>query len=382
MRASISKIIVAGLLVSAGVLGGLVLSGRMSMTSPGVAAPQPRPAVTPPTIAGLPDLSSIAERAIRASVNISSTQTYRQRNDPWMAYLFGGDPGGYTERQAQSLGSGVVVSADGFVVTNNHVVVDTSSKVKVTLADNREFPATIVGVDEITDLAVLKITATGLEPLPWADSSKLRVAEWVLAIGNPFAFNQTVTLGIVSAVNRHNPQLATYNDMIQTDAAINPGNSGGALINSRGELVGINTMIYSETGGYQGIGFAIPSNLAQKIIEALKKDGEVVHGSIGLYSTQTVDPDRAESAGLGRIRGVFITDMYRNGSAVRAGIRPEDIIVRVNDTDITDQNQLDRMIVDAAVGSTMKIEVLRAGRRMTFNVVVEKMQPQRVRRGR
>jgi S1-C subfamily serine protease len=157
-----------------------------------------------------------------------------------------------------SLGSGVIVSADGYVLTNSHVVGDRGAQVRVTTSDNRELTAQIRGVDPYTDLAVLKVDGRGLTALTWGDSSKLRVAEWVLAIGNPFAFNQTVTLGIVSAQNRHDPQLATYNDFIQTDAAINPGNSGGALVNARGELIGINTMIYSETGGYQGMDSRFP----------------------------------------------------------------------------------------------------------------------------
>ena len=175
-----------------------------------------------------------------------------------------------------SLGSGVIVSEDGLILTNSHVVGSRGAQVHVTTNDNREVAAQIQGIDPYTDLAVLKVDARGLAPLPWGDSSKLRVAEWVLAVGNPFQFNQTVTLGIVSAQNRHDPQLATYNDFIQTDAAINPGNSGGALVNSRGELIGINTMIYSETGGYQGIGFAIPANLARRIMTELVKNGEIV----------------------------------------------------------------------------------------------------------
>src|SRR5262249_88500 len=152
----------------------------------------------------------------------------------------------------------------------------------------------LVGIDVVSDLAIVKVDAQNLMTLPWGDSSKLRVAQWVLAIGNPFAFSQTVTLGIVSAVNRHDPQLASYTDMIQTDAAINPGNSGGALVNTRGELIGINTMIYSETGGYQGIGFAIPANLARPVMDELIQHHEVPRGSIGLNTLRNVDPDRAE----------------------------------------------------------------------------------------
>jgi hypothetical protein len=177
---------------------------------------------------------------------------------------------------AQSLGSGVIVSADGYVLTNSHVINEGRGEVTVTLPDRREVPAEIIGVDEATDLAVLKIAERNLPTLPWGDSSQLRVAEWVLAIGNPFQLNQTVTLGIVSATGRSlGGRVASYEDFIQTDAAINPGNSGGALINARGELVGINTAIYSESGGYQGIGFAVPSNVARHVMQELIKHGEV-----------------------------------------------------------------------------------------------------------
>jgi S1-C subfamily serine protease len=218
------------------------------------------------TAAPLPDLSEVAAQAIQASVNISSTQ---QVADPMMQFIYGSR----AVQSQTSLGSGVIVSEDGLILTNSHVVGSRGAQVRVTTNDNREVAAQIKGIDPYTDLAVLKVDARGLAPLPWGDSSKLRVAEWVLAVGNPFQFNQTVTQGIVSAQNRHDPQLATYNDFIQTDAAINPGNSGGALVNSRGELIGINTMIYSETGGYQGIGFAIPVNLAHRILTELVNNG-------------------------------------------------------------------------------------------------------------
>ena len=286
---ALAKTTFIALVLSLGFVVGLVVSGRIAATQPASAAePSQQPQAMPrasaaAAAAALPDLSAVAERAVQASVNISSTQTYRQRTDPWMAFLFGQDPNGYTTQQAQSLGSGVDrlggrLHPDEQPRRRRRA----ARRFSVTLPDNRELPAKLVGIDTITDLAVVKVDATDLTPLPWGDSSKLRVAEWVLAIGNPFAFSQTVTLGIVSAVNRHDPQLATYSDLIQTDAAINPGNSGGALVNARGELIGINTMIYCETGGYQGIGFAIPSNLARKIMDELIKNGEVVRGSIGL----------------------------------------------------------------------------------------------------
>jgi S1-C subfamily serine protease len=225
----------------------------------------------------------------------------------------------------------------------------------------------------VSDLAVVKVKATGLAPLQWGDSSSLRVAEWVLAVGNPFAFSQTVTVGIVSAKNRHSPQLGSYADMIQTDAAINPGNSGGALVNTRGELIGINTMIYSETGGYQGLGFAVPSNLARQIMTDLIAHGEVVRGDIGLADLVTVDPNETEVRGYGRITGVLIRNMYRNSPAHRSGLQLQDIITRVNGQEIRDSGQLQRTILDAKVGSTVRIEVLRGRRTLTVDVPVQKM---------
>src|SRR4029079_9389849 len=187
------------------------------------------------------------------------------------------------------LGSGVVVTEDGYILTNNHVIGNAGAAVQVTLPDGKQLPAKIIGVDEVTDLAAVKVNAKGLTTLPWGDSDKLRVAEWVLAIGNPFQLSGTVTLGIVSTVRRRAEQVGAYQDFIQTDAAINPGNSGGALINARGELVGINTMIYSETGGYQGIGFAIPSNVARDIMQQLVDHGEVRYGYVGDLTVRLVD---------------------------------------------------------------------------------------------
>jgi len=315
----------------------------------------------------LPDLSAVAEQAIKGAVNISSTSQVRVR-DPFFELMNG--------RQRvlpqTSLGSGVFVSNDGYVLTNSHVVQSRSADIKVTLADNRELPATVVGIDPYTDLAVLKVAATGVTPIPWGDSSKLRVAEWVLAIGNPFEFSQTVTLGIVSAPNRHDPQLAAYNDFIQTDAAINPGNSGGALVTSRGELIGINTMIYSETGGYQGIGFAIPSNLARRVMAELIKNGEVVRGSVGNLVLATISASQASSAGLGSQGGVFVYNMSRQDSAYLngRGILPRDIIIRFNKTDVTEQSQLQRLIAEAPIGSTATIEVIRNGQPRSFAVPV------------
>ena len=254
---------------------------------PAVTSPLPGVATT------LPDFSRVAQQTVPAVANISSLQVVRRQNspfanDPFFQFFYGNRDDVFGSRRSveRSLGSGVIVSADGLVLTNNHVVAGESGRlsrrqlpaVSVALGDNREVEARIVGVDPATDLALLKIDADGLPTIPWGDSDQLKVAEWVLAIGNPFQLNQTVTLGIVSALGRTNVGIAAYEDFIQTDAAINPGNSGGALVNTRGELVGINTAIFSQSGGYQGIGFAVPSNLARRVVDDLNQYGEVRRG--------------------------------------------------------------------------------------------------------
>ena len=354
-----------------------VISRDANFAEPTQAAQTGR-ATTPRTPAAtdspLPDLSDVAERAVRASVNISSTQQVRA--DPMTQFMYGVGVIPQT-----SLGSGVIVSTEGYLLTNSHVVQDPRAEIHVTLADNRELPATVVGIDTATDLAVLKVDARGIDPLPWGDSDKLRVAEWVLAVGNPFAFNQTVTFGIVSAQNRHDPQMATYNDFVQHDAAINPGNSGGALINARGELVGINTLIVpSGSGGYQGLSFAIPSSLARRIMEELIKSGEVVRGSIGNVQLIALTADQARRYDLGARGGVFV---YRTGerNPNSAGLLPKDMIVRFDNKDITDENQLQRLIAEAKIGSTATVEVIRQGAPKTLRIpVVQRPQSPVIRR--
>jgi S1-C subfamily serine protease len=356
---------------------GLAASGLVAPAAPAPAraAEAPVQATRAATLGGeLPSLTDVAERAVRASVNISSTQYLRV--DPFFQLFYGVD----AVQPQTSLGSGVVVSTDGYILTNSHVIGNAAAEIRVTLADNREFDAKVVGIDELTDLAVVKIEATGLEPLAWASRSP-RVAEWVLAVGNPFAFSQTVTLGIVSAVSRQDPQM-TYSDFIQTDAAINPGNSGGALINAAGELVGINTMIYSETGGYQGIGFAIPSALARRIMDELVRTGEIVRGSIGNLTIRPVDAETARRAGLDAARGARIQQMYRGDPAYRAGLLPDDIIVSLNGRAVADPTQLARLIAELEIGSTARVEAFRWAterRRFTVEVPVVRLRPVRRR---
>jgi serine protease Do len=372
-----------------GLVAGLVLTGRMRTADETVAAPAQRDgtsqaarsAAAPPVPAGLPDLTNIAQRAISSVTNISSTQVVRTplTNDPFFRFFLRDDDL-YRERRQQSLGSGVVVSADGYVLTNNHVVGSARADVRVGLTDKRELRARVIGTDELTDIAVLKLDATNLPVLGWGDSSKLRVAEWVLAIGNPFQLNQTVTLGIISATNRRlEGRVAGYEDFIQTDAAINPGNSGGALINARGELVGINTAIYSESGGYQGIGFAVPSNLARHVMDDIIKYGGVRRGTIRGIQLQPMTPQIATELGAPDARGVLILGIVRSSDAYAAGLRQYDVIVSFNNTPIEDASQFIRLLADAEIGSTATLTVFRDGRQRTVQVKIEQATGARTR---
>jgi Do/DeqQ family serine protease len=385
----IRRTFVLVLFMSIAFFAGLVLTGRMrtadetAASNTGQAA---APKAAPVTIAGgLPDLTGIAQRAVASVTNISSTQIVRTSNspfanDPFYRFFFGDqdDAFGYRERRAQSLGSGVIVSSDGYVLTNNHVI-DQGVEVTVTMPDKRELRAQIVGADEPTDIAVLKIAATNLPTMPWGDSSKLKVAEWVLAIGNPYQLNQSVTLGIVSALGR-TLEGRTFQDFIQTDAAINPGNSGGALVNSRGELVGINTAIFSETGGYQGIGFAVPSNLARHIMDELIKNGQVQRGTIAGITLAPMTTRLAEELGAPSTRGMVVVSMQQRSDAYAAGLRPGDIVVSFNGTAIEDQGQFARMLSEAKIGSTVTLGILREGKQMTMKVpVVKSTSPMRRR---
>jgi len=381
-------------LLAAGVIAGVVLSGRATdrpeiiALEPSItpaAEPEAQPAAAP-AVSGGPDFTRVAAQTVRAVTNISSVQVVRRSaspfaNDPFFQHFFGeqGEMFG-RNRAEQSLGSGVVISPDGLVVTNNHVLGDDVAEVTVTVGDHRDIKAKIIGVDSWTDLALLKIDRTGLPVIPWGDSSKLKVAEWVMAVGNPFSLNQTVTLGIVSALGRANVGITQYEDFIQTDAAINPGNSGGALINARGELIGINTAIFSQSGGYQGIGFAVPSNLVRRIVDDLTRFGSVRRGSIGYVQVIPLTGRLADELRAPKSDGVVVNQMSRDSAAYKAGLEPGDIVISVNGTGVTDPSQFTRMIADSSIGSTARIEILREGRRSTLRIPIEAQQERRVRR--
>jgi Do/DeqQ family serine protease len=389
------------ILVTVGLLAGLVLTGRMrtadEASAVGVGQQAGARDDAPETSAGradgaagvqgtMPDLTAAAQRAIESVPNISSTQIVRARSpfddDPFYRFFFEDEAFGYRQRREQSLGSGVVVSSDGYVLTNNHVVGNARAEVTVLLPDKREMRAKIVGVDEDTDIAVLKVDASRLPTLPWGDSSKLKVAEWVLAVGNPFGvLSQTVTLGIVSATGRSlEGRLATYEDFIQTDAAINRGNSGGALINARGELVGINTAIFSETGGYQGIGFAVPSNLVRHVMDELIKHGEVRRGTITGIQLTPMTTRYAEDLGAPNTKGVLVVRIAERSTAYNAGVRPGDIVVTFNGTTVEDSSHFMRLLSDAPIGGTVTLGLFREGRTITAKVpIVQRSSTRRTR---
>ena len=383
----IRRIAILTIFLTVGFVAGLVLTGRTQNADQATAAPKTSPqdgraAAAPaqtrpagPPSAGLPDLTGIAQRAIDSVTNISSTNIVRRPispfgNDPFFRFFDQRDF--YREQREQSLGSGVVVTPDGYVLTNHHVVGDAGAEVVVALSDKRELRARVVGIDDWTDLAVLKVDAQNLPTLPWGDSSKLKVAEWVLAVGNPFQLNQTVTLGIVSATGRSlEGRLATYEDFIQTDAAINPGNSGGALINARGELVGINTAIFSQSGGYQGIGFAVPSNLVRHVMDDLIEYGAVRRGTITGIELQQLTEYAARQLGAPNTRGALVRNVNPRSDAYQSGLRQFDIITTFNDQNVEDAYQFLRLLADAKVGSSAKLGVFRQGKRVSVAVTVE-----------
>jgi serine protease Do len=261
------------------------------------------------------------------------------------------------KKREQSLGSGVIVSEDGYIITNYHVV-ENADEIKVTLFDKVSYKGEIIGVDPKTDVAVVKIGAKRLPAIQWGDSDTLQVGEFILAIGNPFGLSHTVTMGIISAVGRANVGIADYEDFIQTDAAINPGNSGGPLVTVNGKLVGINTAIFSRSGGYQGIGFAVPSNMAKSVFDQLISKGKVVRGWIGV-SIQDMSTELARNFGLKDTNGALVSDVIKDGPADVAGLKRGDIIVAFNNKKISNVSMLRNMVAQSQIGSEYGIKILR-----------------------
>ena len=345
----------------------------------GAAVPLASHAALPATVDGqqLPSLAPMLEKVTPAVVNIS-TKTRVQVRDPFfddpMFRQFFGLQGVPRERVSQSLGSGVIVdAAKGYVLTNNHVV-GGADDITVTLQDGRDFKGKLIGTDPDTDVAVVQIQATGLQALPIADSSKLRVGDFVVAVGDPFGLGQTVTSGIVSALGRSGLGGTGYQNFIQTDASINPGNSGGALVNLRGELVGINTMIFSPSGGNVGIGFAIPTNLSRDVMQQLIAHGKVSRGNLGL-ETQEITPRIAQVLGLKNTNGVVVTRVSTGSAAENADVEVGDVITAIDGKPLRSAQDLRNAEGLLPVGSTVKLTVQRNGtsRDVTAKLVPEKL---------
>lgn len=315
-------------------------------------------------------VADVAQKVIPSVVNIASVKTVTIEQSPFFADplfrdFFGNVP---HERVQKALGSGVIVSADGYIITNDHVVAG-ADKVEVRLADDRVFTARIIGTDPKSDIALIKIEAKGLPAIPIGDSTKLRIGAFVLAVGNPFGLGQTVTMGIVSAMGRSGLGITDYENFIQTDAAINPGNSGGALVNMKGELVGINTAILSRSGGNVGIGFAIPVDLAMSVKNSLIRYGQVVRGWMGV-SAQDIDPKIAKSLGMDAPKGVLVTDVSKTSPAAAAGIKRGDVILAINGKSVSNATNLRFTVSGLTPGTPAKVTVLRAGKEIIFPVTV------------
>ena len=333
----------------------------------------PAVAVAPANVGAPPSgWTAVAKTAMPAVVNISSSKTVR---GPGGSAPFFADPffrffptPERAPRRERSLGSGVIVTADGYVLTNSHVV-EGADQIQVTLDDRREFKAKLIGADPKSDLAVLKLPGSGFTLMTLGDSSKVEVAEVVLAIGNPFGLDRTVTMGIVSAVGRANLGITDYEDFIQTDAAINPGNSGGALVNVNGVLIGINTAIFSESGGYQGIGFAVPVNMARQVMEQLIARGRLSRGYLGV-TVQELTPAMARGLGLSIPRGVLVADVSPDGPAARAGLKRGDVIVAIDGQPVTDVGHFRNHIAGKPPGTKEKLTILRDGREQSLEVAV------------
>ncbi|MFQ5810124.1 MAG: trypsin-like peptidase domain-containing protein [Armatimonadota bacterium] len=321
--------------------------------------------------------AAVAEKTTPAVVNVNTSTVIPGRRvplfrHPFSEFLFGDVFGGRMlrepDREVRSLGSGVVVSPEGHVITNYHVVAG-AQQIRVTLSDEQEFEAEIVGTDPLTDIAVIKLAGTDLPTVTWGDSDALRIGEWVVAVGSPFGLGQTVTAGIVSAKGRTNPEIVGYADLLQTDAAINPGNSGGALLNTAGEVVGINTAIISRGGGSEGIGFAIPSNTARRVLEALLRDGEVVRGWIGILVQRLSGAERARLGAPAEAR-VQIGNLLRRSPAHSAGLWPDDVVISFEGTNITSTSQLRDLIANSPINGEADIAVWRPRERRQLTLRV------------
>ena len=379
-------------LVAGGVIIGIVVASNMGWLPTGTAGPEPIPNPIVRPVATAPQLPmaggsgknfvEIAKSVKPAVVNIAATRSGKSGENPHGAPLddpffrkFFGDEFFKRDRDApqrepkeRGQGSGVIVEANGLIVTNNHVV-NKADEIRVFLPDKREFKGKLIGTDAKTDIAIVKIEATGLPTIPWADSDQLEVGEFVLAVGSPFGLTQTVTMGIVSAVGRASMGIAEYEDFIQTDAAINPGNSGGALVNVRGELVGINTAIFSQSGGNMGIGFAVPSNLSRAIMDQLVRTGKVVRGWLGV-AIQDLTPELATQFGITETKGVLVSDVMEDSPAKKAGFERADVIVEYDGKSMDSPTHLRNAVAQTPIGKKVSVKLIRDKKSKTIEVAI------------
>ncbi|MGZ5167143.1 MAG: DegQ family serine endoprotease, partial [Burkholderiales bacterium] len=338
--------------------------------------------------AQLPDFTDLVEKYGGAVVNISTTQNARNplagrapnipEDDPFYEFFrrFMPNPGPNAPRefQSQSLGSGFIITADGFVLTNAHVV-EAADEITVKLTDKRELRAKVIGADKRTDIALLKIDATGLPTVRFGDPNRLRVGEWVVAIGSPFGFENSVTAGIVSAKGRSLPQ-ENFVPFIQTDVAVNPGNSGGPLFNLRGEVVGINSAIYSRTGGFMGLSFAIPIDVANEVVQQLKSTGRVIRGRIGVV-IQPVTRELADGFGLQKPQGALVNSVEKGGPAEKAGVEPGDVILKFDGKVVSSSEDLPRVVGATKPGSRVAMQIWRNKTARDVQVTVAELQDDR-----
>lgn len=384
---AISSLVVGSMLC---VLAGVGISGAIDRYYSGGRVLPVASAAAPAASQSLPDFATLAKRVGPAVVNVATMQMRKTAadapspfddDDPmsqfWQRFFGGRMPRGPQGPQRQNgLGSGFIIDANGTILTNYHVV-DGAQKINVTLSDGKSYEAKVIGKDQKTDVAVIKIDAgQNLPVVTLGDSDRLEVGEWVMAIGNPFGLDHTVTSGIVSAKGRQ-IGAGPYDNFIQTDASINPGNSGGPLINMRGEVVGITTAIFSQSGGNIGIGFAIPSNSVKELLPQLKDKGKVVRGYLGT-TVQKITPDIADSLGLKQQRGALVADVMRGSPAERAGIKTGDIIVEFNSKEIKDSSDLPALVARVAPGTTVSLKVLRDGKEVSLPIAVGEMKDSEV----
>jgi len=349
-----------------------------------VSAPPVREAVSMPAT-----FAPVVKAVLPAVVNISSTRVIRTSELPQdnpFGDLFPGFRMPDRPMRQQGEGSGVIVSADGYIVTNNHVV-DGATELTVSMADKREMKARVIGTDAKTDIALIKVDARDLPHVVLGDSSKVEVGDIALAMGNPFGLGQTVTMGIISATGRGGLGIEDYEDFIQTDASINPGNSGGALVNTRGELIGINTAILSRSGGNQGVGFAVPVDLVRHVMTQLKENGAVTRARLGVYF-QELTPKLASALGVQASKGAVVTEIVPNGPASKSGLRKDDVITALNGQAI-DGRSLRNAVGSMTPGSTINLKVIRGSSERNFSITLDRMpedtqradSPRRGRRG-